>query len=163
MKYREATISDFAQLKELGKISYSEFSEVLDGEHWEKMYIFLDDEQVLKKLIFDSKVFVCELSSKLIGMVYFVPSGSAYGKYEAEWSRIRYLGVNPEYRGRSIGKELTQLCIEEAKVRGEKFVALHTSEFMNTARKMYENLGFKQLSYFQHYGKKYWIYLLSIH
>ncbi len=162
MKYRKASQDDLKALMAVGKHSYGEFSKVLDGEHWEKMFIFLDNTEQLKRLIEQSQVFVADLEGELVGMVYFVPSGTAEGQYRANWSRIRYLGVHPAHRAKGIGRQLTEMCIELAKVSGEKTVALHTSEFMHTARKMYEDMGFQQTENFQHYGKKYWIYLLRL-
>ena len=162
MNYRVGGLSDLPQLKELGKKSYIEFSEVLSGEHWDKMFIFLEDESALRELILRSKVLLCEEEGELVGMVYFVPSGHEEGRYKDSWSVIRYLGVDPKYRGKGIGRKLTEMCLQEAKNSGEKFVALHTSEFMHSARNMYEEMGFQKQESFQHYGKNYWIYLLKL-
>ena len=57
---------------------------------------------------------------------------------------------------------LTQRCIEKAKALEEKTIALHTSEFQNAARHIYESEGFKKIKEFELYGKKYWIYLLEL-
>lgn len=162
MLYRLGSLSDLAGLKQLGKQSYIEFSEVLSGEHWEKMFIFLDDEEVLKGLIERSTVFICEDQGQIVGMVFFVPSGQAEGRYKKEWSVIRYLGVNPSYRGKGVGRILTEKCINLAVEKGENYIALHTSEFMHKARKMYESMGFIKHEQFVHYGKNYWIYLLQL-
>lgn len=162
MKYRKANKEDLDSLMLLGKNSYSEFSGVLDGEHWEKMFIFLDDSQQLKNLLEESTVFVAEEDGVLLGMVYFIRSGKEEGMYKANWSRIRYLGVLPDQRSRGIGKRLTELCIEAAMTNNESLIALHTSEFMHTARSMYEKMGFQKKESFQHYGKTYWIYLLEL-
>lgn len=162
LTYRTANIADLSQLKKLGKVSYLEFSKVLAGEHWEKMYIFLDDEKTLIALIQQSTVLVCEQDGEIVGMVYLVKSGIASDHYEEDWGRIRYLAVHPNSRKKGIAKKLTQMCIQLAKENGEQNLALHTSEFMTNARKMYESLGFKQVKDFQLYGKKYWIYLLAL-
>jgi len=161
VNYREADITDLKQLQQVGKDSYSEFSEVLDGEHWEKMNLFLNDEQALIDLISQSKVFVCEVDDIIRGMVFFVGSGHTSKMFSSEWSCIRYLGVMPEYRGRGIGKQLTELCLSFAKKTNEEHISLHSSEFMNRARNMYEKMGFEKIKNIKHYGKNYWIYLRS--
>lgn len=162
MQYRKGNISDLLDLKELGKSSYSEFSEVLTEENWKQMNSFLNDEKNLEELIVKSTVFVCCDQSKIVGMIYLMPRGNPTELFQEDWSYIRYLGVDSEYRGQGIGKELTDFCIKEARANGESFVALHTSEFMNAARNIYEKKGFEQNKEIQYLGKKYWIYLLNI-
>jgi ribosomal protein S18 acetylase RimI-like enzyme len=40
---------------------------------------------------------------------------------------------------------------------------LHTSEYMNSARHIYEKIGFKSIKELApRYGNKYWLYLLDI-
>ena len=55
------------------------------------------------------------------------------------------------------------MCIENAEKNNEQIIALHTSEFMNKARHIYEKIGFKVIKELApRYGKKYWLYLLDI-
>uniref|UniRef100_UPI0035CA72B2 GNAT family N-acetyltransferase n=1 Tax=uncultured Nostoc sp. TaxID=340711 RepID=UPI0035CA72B2 len=90
------------------------------------------------------------------------PSGNPTTIFPADWSYIRLLDVDPKYRGLGIGRKLAQLCVQHAQVTGETGVALHTSEFMNAARQMYEALGFKrEKELAPMYGKRYWLYKLS--
>ena len=56
--YRKAKSSDFDKLKDLGKESYSEFSEVLTSANWTKMNSFLESDDNLNKLINQSTVYV---------------------------------------------------------------------------------------------------------
>jgi len=62
-----------------------------------------------------------------------------------------------------IAKTLTKMCMDHARQTKEKIIALHTSEFMDAARHIYENLGFKELKEIDPiYGKRYWIYILNL-
>ena len=73
------------------------------------------------------------------------------------------VGVKPKYRGQAIAKTLTQMCIDFAKQSNEKTIALHTSEFMDAARHIYEGIGFKVLKEIPPlFGKKYWLYTLEL-
>jgi ribosomal protein S18 acetylase RimI-like enzyme len=73
------------------------------------------------------------------------------------------VGVNPKYRGAGISKKLTQNCIEHATKNGEEVIALHTSEFMDAARYVYESLGFKKVKELDPiFGKQYWLYQLKL-
>lgn len=48
--------------------------------------------------------------------------------------------VQPEYRRRGLAHALVELCLDEAKRRGIRIVALHSSD---AGRAIYEGFGFK--------------------
>lgn len=162
LTYRKANTYDFDKLKSLGIESYSEFSKVLTRTNWNKMNSFLESNENLTKLITQSTVFVCEKELEIIGMIYLVPSGNPTELFQENWSYIRFLGVNTKFRGNGIGKKLTDLCMEYAKDTNEKYISLHTSEFMDSARAIYEKKGFKKTKEIEYLGKKYWIYLYEL-
>lgn len=162
LKYRKANSSDFNQLKKLGIESYSEFSKVLTKENWNKMNGFLESDENLTNLIKQSTVFVCEKEASIIGMIYLIPSGNPTVLFQENWSYIRFLGVNTKYRGYGIGQKLTDLCMEYTKESNETHIALHTSEFMDAARAIYEKRGFIKTKEIEYLGKRYWIYLYEV-
>jgi ribosomal protein S18 acetylase RimI-like enzyme len=159
--YRKANPSDFEKLKSLGIESYSEFSKVLTHSNWSKMNSFLESDDNLTQLMNLSTVFVCEKGLEIIGMIYLVRSGNPTELFQEDWSYIRFLGVNTKFRGKGIGQKLTDLCIEHAKATNEKYIALHTSEFMDSARAIYEKRGFRKTKEIEYLGKRYWIYLFE--
>jgi ribosomal protein S18 acetylase RimI-like enzyme len=57
---------------------------------------------------------------------------------------FRLLAVDPKYRGHGIGKMLTLACIEKARSSRVDQLIIHTTEAMQVAWKMYENLGFQR-------------------
>lgn len=161
--FREAEISDIAAIAQLTKLAYSDFADVLTTENWNKMSNSLSNEDMFAELLKKATVFVCSLDTQLIGSIYLVPSGNPTSIFPAEWCYIRLLGVHPNYRNLGIGKKLTNLCIQHATIAGENTVALHTSEFMDSAREMYERLGFEQVKELEAiFGKKYWLYKRSV-
>ena len=162
-KYRIGTIEDKEKLQKLGLTSYGRFKEVLTEENWNKLNAFLTAENSYLDLLLKSKCFICETNSEIIGMAFLVPKGNPTDIFHTDWCYIRMVGVNPEYGGKGIGKKLTQICIDYAKETKEKIIALHTSEFMDVARHIYESVGFKQTKELEPlYGKKYWLYKLEI-
>lgn len=162
-KYRIGTIKDKEKLQKLGLTSYGQFKEVLTEENWNKMNAFLTAQNSYLDLLSKSKCFICETNAEIIGMAFLVSKGNPTGIFHTDWCYIRMVGVNPEYGGKGIGKKLTQMCIDSAKETKEKIIALHTSEFMDVARHIYESIGFEQTKELEPlYGKKYWLYKLEI-
>jgi ribosomal protein S18 acetylase RimI-like enzyme len=76
-------------------------------------------------------------------MSFIVASGNPTEIYSEEQCYIRFVTVSEKYSGLKLGQKLTEECIDFAKNNGEKKIALHTSEFMDKARHIYEKLGFK--------------------
>jgi ribosomal protein S18 acetylase RimI-like enzyme len=163
MRYREGSTDDAAQLKKLALIAYGQFQIVLTEENWDKLRTQITKEDLFPGLLKTSKGFVCENEREIVGMAFLVPKGNPTEIFETDWSYIRMVGVHPDFEGRGIGKQLTQQCIAFATNSGEKVIALHTSEYMNAARHLYESLGFKQMKELEpRYGKRYWLYKLEL-
>lgn len=162
-KYRTATISDLKQLQQLGLLAYGQYKSVITHENWEKWETGFNNESNFSNLLNIATCFVCEVENEIIGMAFLIPSGNPFLYFPAEWSYIRYVGVHPNFEGNGIGKKLTQQCIDLAKTSGEKTIALHTSEFQNAARHVYENLGFiKQKELEPVFGKVFYIYTIQL-
>jgi ribosomal protein S18 acetylase RimI-like enzyme len=161
--WREGSIEDKEQLMKLARISYGEYSTILTPENWTKLNDFFYNDDKWAELISKSKSYVCIDKDKIIGMAFLIPSGNPWDIFKAEWSYIRMVGVNSTYQGRGIAKALTKMCIDYARETKEKTIALHTSEFMDAARHIYERLGFKKFQEIEpRLGKKYWLYLFDL-
>jgi ribosomal protein S18 acetylase RimI-like enzyme len=59
-----------------------------------------------------------------------------------EEAHIRMLGVDPEARGRGIGRALMDASLHYAREAGKRLVTLNTTEQMRAAQAMYESMGF---------------------
>lgn len=162
--YRRGSLEDLRQLKELGLRSFGEYKNVLTQENWGKLYNNLQNEEELISLIKKATIFVCETADlRMIGVAYLVPQGYPTAIFLKEWCTVRRVGVDPEYRGQGISRKLMQQCIDHAKQINEKAIALHTSEFMDTARQLYERMGFVQVKRIDDlFGKKYWLYTYTL-
>lgn len=161
--FREATPDDLSELRDLGLVSFGQFKEILTTENWEKLRSSLSNEIIYKDLLEKSVAFICVKEGKIVGATYFIPSGNPTEIYLSEWSYVRMVGVRPEFSGQGIGKKLMNCCVAHARQTGEKTVALHTSEFMDAARHIYENMGFIRLKEIEpRFGKTYWIYTLAL-
>lgn len=75
-------------------------------------------------------------------MQYYGSGGTATQEKNA--SGFRLLAVDNLFRGKGLGKLLTLACIEKAKAKNHTQVVIHSTKAMQTAWKMYEDLGFKR-------------------
>jgi ribosomal protein S18 acetylase RimI-like enzyme len=164
MKFRQGNINDLEEIKNLAINSWQQFQNELTPENWEKLKTTLADDKTYSELLNKSYCLVCiNDNNKIIGMSFLVLHGNPTEIYESSWCYIRFVTVDQNYSGQGIGRMLTEKCIQYAKKKGEKIVALHTSEMMNKARHIYKSLGFKILKEIEpRLGKKYWLYTLDI-
>jgi len=161
--YREGTLEDLPQLKELGFVAYSSFADRLGPEKWPVMRDSLSNEATYSMLLEKAKTFVCTTGRRIIGMAYLMPKNNPTPVYPAEWAYIRFVGVHPDYRGRGIARKLTIQCLDHARTTGETTIGLHTSEMMDAARHIYESLGFKKLKEIDNpFGVVYWLYSMEL-
>lgn len=60
-------------------------------------------------------------------------------------AHIRMLGVDPQARGRGVGRALIEACLAYARDAGRTRLTLNTTQRMKAAQAMYESLGFERL------------------
>jgi GNAT superfamily N-acetyltransferase len=77
-------------------------------------------------------------------MTYYDSGGTAINEKNA--SGFRLLAVDPFCRGQGIGKMLVEECIRRARGKKHQYLIIHTTKAMQTAWRMYENMGFKRSS-----------------
>lgn len=94
-----------------------------------------------------TELIVAELDGKMVGTVTFYPDGArAQGNgWPPGWTGIRLLAVAPDARGQGIGRALTEECLKRARRHNASVIALHTNDWMQVARGMYERMGFQRV------------------
>lgn len=160
--YRIGNQNDLSPMMELTLLAYRQYKNILSPAHWQEMETNLSNKNLLPELMERGRFFVCEVGNQIIGMAILVPSGKATSLFQANWAHIRLVGVRPGSEGKGIGRKLTEMCVNFAAESGENFVALHTSEFQDAARHIYESMGFKKHREFRVHDKKFWIYLRKL-
>lgn len=83
--YRQGTIEDVNQLKELGIVSYTEFGNALTDENWATLNNFLNRPDTWTQLVSNARCFICEENNRMIGMAFLMPSGNPTKIYQADW------------------------------------------------------------------------------
>ena len=161
--YEENAAIDIQQLVQLGIDSYGPYQHVLGEPHAAQLLKNISSEATYAALLEMSTLFTCHSGDKLIGMAYYVSAGHPTDIYEAGWSYIRFLAIDPQYSGLGVAKRLTKMCIDKSTLTGEHTIALHTSEFMDAARHIYEQAGFTRLKEIpRRFGKRYWLYTMGL-
>jgi ribosomal protein S18 acetylase RimI-like enzyme len=163
LTYRIGATNNVEQLQSLGIIAYGQFQNTLTPDNWVIFNGNLQDKQKFIDILNLATCFVCLDNDEIVGAAYIIPNGNPTDLFKKEWAYIRMVAVNPNYQGQGIAKALTKMCIDIARENNEKTIALHTSEFMDAARHIYESIGFKVLQEIPPlFGKRYWLYTLDL-
>ena len=82
----------------------------------------------------------------VLGGVTYVPDRSSpFAEFDdPDAAGIRMLAVAPEAQGRGTGEALTRACIDRAVSAGRAQILLHSTDWMTTAHRIYERLGFRR-------------------
>lgn len=99
----------------------------------------------------ETELLVASSADEIAGAVVFFGDMKYYGSggtatKEQNAAGFRLLAVHHAIRGQGIGKLLTQECIRKARDKKLYQIIIHTTMAMQTAWKMYENIGFKRSS-----------------
>lgn len=158
---RDATLSDFDTIVDLSIAAYQEYAPKLTTENWQ---IVKQSIANISKTAMKAEFVVAEIDSTIAGAIaYYAPGKSNPQFFDSQWASLRLLAVSPSYRGRGIGKLLTEEGISRAKRDNAWGIGLYTSEIMTMAQKMYSRLGFRRERELpQMLGLRYWLYLLSL-
>ena len=157
-------MEDLDSAKRVVQRTWRQFDAVLTRENGKKLADSLAGEPLYVDLFAHSTSFVCENDrGQLVGVSFLVPSGNPTEIYQEEQCYIRLVTVLEKYEGMGIGQQLTERCIDFARTQGEQVIALHTAEFMDKARHIYEKIGFRIVKEIPpRYGKRYWLYEMNL-
>lgn len=72
------------------------------------------------------------------------PAGSvAFGPFDNDTAEIHKFFVDPQFRGKGIGRALMQAALTEIGKGHRRKVVVHTAPYMESAIAIYESFGFK--------------------
>jgi len=138
IQLRDYEDADAENLNRLAVSAFEQFRHLY--EDWPAMLAGLSKTSALSA---SGEIIVAELQRKFAGAVaYFGPDSQKAAFFDQRWPIIRMLVVDPAFRGKGIGRALSDECIARAKRDGSPIIALHTSPIMSVALPMYLRMGF---------------------
>ncbi|MFI0849323.1 GNAT family N-acetyltransferase [Mesorhizobium sp. IMUNJ 23232] len=133
------------ELEEAGAIiaaSFESFRASLPPHIFEP---YVADASNLAAVWDDAAVAVMEHAGRIVGTVTYYEDAQREGMgWPSGYAGLRTLAVAPEAQGHGYGRKLCQWCIDRAREQPAEALALHTAEFMKSACKLYESLGFQR-------------------
>ena len=139
---RDFRQSDTTRVNALAIRAFEQFKDAY--QDWPALQAKIGDLSALANV---GEVIVAEVEGQIVGAVAYVGPGAPKAAFfRPEWSIMRMLVVDPDSRGRGIGRALAEECLRRAKRDHASVFALHTSELMQVALPMYERMGFRRAS-----------------
>ena len=149
MEIRNAVLSDYEKASELYDKVTLHLEKNINYPNWiHKVY---PSSETVEKGIKEGSLFVCEEGEKLIGV--FLLNTDPGGDYsrgdwteeiaEGKYMIIHALAVDPDYKGRGIGKRMVGFCLDFARENGSGAIRLDAVPKNTPARGMYESMGFR--------------------
>ena len=110
------------------------------------------DVTKIQKVRFDWLA-IGEIAGEYAGFLYWhLDEKPFFAPHFENFAHIREVQVLEKFQGQGVGRELTVYALDKLKALGMKDVFLATGETNNTARQLYESLGFTQFRKQIHYA-----------
>jgi ribosomal protein S18 acetylase RimI-like enzyme len=148
MEIRNALSVEIDWIREQRVAAYEEHAEKIPGEHWGALRKAILSESDKEEGV---ELLVAEMAGEVVGSVVLYPANSdAYDGLvdQLDYPEIRMLAVSQNHRNKGIAEALVNECIRIAKERNFQYIGLHTADFMTSAMRLYEGLGFVRLPQF---------------
>jgi predicted N-acetyltransferase YhbS len=144
---RDARADDQDAIRDVTLSAYQEYAAIMQV-HWEGYR-----QGILATLanVKPAEQIVAEQDDTIVGAVLLFPAGTVLttpngASVTLTWPEVRLLAVAPATRGHGIGAALVRECMRRARQSGAAALTLHTTDMMQVAMSMYEQMGFVRAS-----------------
>jgi GNAT superfamily N-acetyltransferase len=136
----EAGVDEREAVRDLLERANAAYRSVLDPAAYEpylRMVLDVDAGADVSTLL------VAREDDRLVGTARLFPVAADEGwGADPGAAGLRSMAVDPEARGRGIGRALVEACVERARAAGATVLALHTASWLPDAIRLYERYGF---------------------
>jgi GNAT superfamily N-acetyltransferase len=142
MWVREATEEDFEAIGRLTVAAY----QALDRWVGDDYAAHLAD--VAGRAGAENTIVLVADDGRILGSVTLTIGGGPFFEWDPERDGdcgFRMLAVDPEAQGRGVGPALVAECLARARAAGCKRMVIGSTEWMTTAHRIYERLGFRRV------------------
>ena len=145
MRIREATSDDFDEIARLTVAAYRALDTWVGDDYAGHLADVADRAAVPGNVILVAED---ETDGRLLGSVTLTLEEGPY----FEWNHgvdgdcgFRMLAVDPAAQGRGAGPRLVEECLARARAAGRRRMVIGSTEWMTTAHRIYERLGFRRV------------------
>jgi ribosomal protein S18 acetylase RimI-like enzyme len=140
MEVREIRPGEEAEAGRVTRLAYEEFVDPGDPD-WGG---YLDHVGDVAGRAGSVPVLVAVEGARVLGSATLETEDASMGDDPVEpgTANMRMLGVDPQARGRGVGRALVDACLDLARRQGKRAVTLHTTGDMKVAHRLYESMGF---------------------
>ena len=144
MQVREATEEDFEAIGRLTIAAYR----ALDTWVGDDYAAHLADVEGRAKADGTTVLVAEDEDGRLLGSVTLTIGGGPFFEWDPEADGdcgFRMLAVDPEVQGKGVGPRLVAECLARARAAGCRRMIIGSTEWMTTAHRIYERLGFRRV------------------
>jgi len=144
MRVREATADDFEAIGRLTIAAYRG----LDTWVGDDYAAHLADVEGRAKAENTIVLVAEDDDGRLLGSVTLTIGGGPFFEWDPETDGdcgFRMLAVDPEVQGKGVGPRLVAECLARARAAGCRRMIIGSTEWMTTAHRIYERLGFRRV------------------
>ena len=138
LRIRPAREDEADRVAELLVEAYAEYAAQMSPDAWASFAQIIGN---VRGRMAEAEILVAERGGRLVGSVTVFSRGR--GARE-DTLGVRMLGVRPSERGTGVGRVLMEYVVDRARSAGLARVVLATSQEMETARDLYERMGFER-------------------
>jgi GNAT superfamily N-acetyltransferase len=136
IEIRHARDDELDTVAALAVDAYAEYAQHMSPDAWSA---FAQNIANVRGRSNEAEILVAERAGQLVGTVTLFTD---WRGAQSDSYGVRLLAVPPAERGTGVGRALMENCIERARRDGKDRVVLTTTQEMESARDLYERLGF---------------------
>lgn len=144
MRIREATSDDFDEIARLTVAAYRALDTWVGDDYAAHLADVAARAAAENTLVLVAED---EVDARILGSVTLTLGGGPF----FEWNHgvdgdcgFRMLAVDPAAQGRGAGPRLVVECLDRARAAGRRRMIIGSTEWMTTAHRIYERLGFRR-------------------